>query len=273
MILDVNTDTITKKEYMGRVDLAKVLVPSHVTTIENWAFAQCTNLRTIAIPSTLKHLGKDVFLDCNKLDKIVIYKDDCQRDFSDEEYAMAELVAIALLKFDDIILKVFSEIGSDTWINRWDESCMKYILLDDSINFSPFLAGGEEDYEDKDNNLEYYCSKVRKSKINMVVRRLCFEKYFAIKKEARADYVTYLRKHLVKSDEDGIGETMELLFDDMDNISTVFDIYDNEKFFEEVDIDKLLARTSSSAVELTALLIKKKSSLVNSQLTWDEYEL
>lgn len=273
MILNANTDTITKKEYMGRVDLVKVHVPSHVTTIENWAFAQCTNLRTVAMPSTLKHLGKDVFLDCAKLDKIVIYKGDCQNDFSDEEDAMAELVAIALLKFDDVSLKIFSDIGSASWIEKWDESCMKHILLEDSINFSPFLAGGEEDYEDKDNNLEYYCSKIRKSKINMVVRRLCFEKYFSIKNGARADYIAYLRKYLVKTDGVGIGETMEVLFDDIDNISAVFDIYDKEKFFEEVNIDELIAMTSASAVELTALLIKKKSSFVNSQLTWDEYEL
>ena len=59
MQLIVNGDTIEKKEYLGRGDLVKVELPPQVKTIENWAFAQCVNLREIAIPSGLEHLGKD----------------------------------------------------------------------------------------------------------------------------------------------------------------------------------------------------------------------
>ena len=49
-----------------------VEIPSFITTISNWAFLGCTNLREITIPATVTSIGYRVFESCTSLTKATV---------------------------------------------------------------------------------------------------------------------------------------------------------------------------------------------------------
>ena len=52
--------------------LSKIVIPSSVTSIGEWAFSNCGSLSTIVIPSSVTSIGDRAFLGCSSLSKIVI---------------------------------------------------------------------------------------------------------------------------------------------------------------------------------------------------------
>ncbi len=50
-----------------------VSMPDSIKTIDNGAFADCTNLRSVTIPKNVTSLGYSVFINCNNLSSITIY--------------------------------------------------------------------------------------------------------------------------------------------------------------------------------------------------------
>ena len=52
--------------------LSKIVIPSSVTSIGEWAFSNCGSLSTIVIPSSVTSIGDSAFLGCSSLSKIVI---------------------------------------------------------------------------------------------------------------------------------------------------------------------------------------------------------
>ena len=276
MQLIVNGDTIEKKEYLGRGDLVKVELPPQVKTIENWAFAQCVNLREIAIPSGLEHLGKDVFQDCGRLERIIIYDCgdvDALDKNDDRRQVLAGLTAAAFLTLDDIVLRQLSEVGTKEWLNNWDKACIEYIMKPDNAGFSPFLAGGEEDYVDKENNPEYYCHRIRRKKVDMVLMRLLAERYFSMDAEVRSEYVAYLSSLTGGVEENSNCEALEALMECQNNVAECFKIYDTAELLDADVVDRLLDDTDDSNIELKALLLRKKGSMINEKDTWEAFEL
>ena len=65
-------------EKCGVEDLAKVtlkeklVVPSNVTKIRQFAFADCTNLKEVVIPDTVTSIEENAFANCTNLEKITI---------------------------------------------------------------------------------------------------------------------------------------------------------------------------------------------------------
>ena len=52
--------------------LSKIVIPSSVTSIGEWAFSNCGSLSTIVIPSSVTSIGHNVFQGCSSLSEIVI---------------------------------------------------------------------------------------------------------------------------------------------------------------------------------------------------------
>ena len=53
--------------------LKQIVLPNHITSIEELAFSGCTSLETITLPASLRKIGKNIFSDCNSL-KTVQFK-------------------------------------------------------------------------------------------------------------------------------------------------------------------------------------------------------
>ncbi|MBO4514359.1 MAG: leucine-rich repeat protein, partial [Lachnospiraceae bacterium] len=142
------------------------VVPGEVRTIGDWAFAGCRELARIALPSGIERIGRDAFQGCDKLEEAFVYQSEgsfCEEAArSEAERVGAGLLALALRYFPEasILLATMRE-GGNSWTCAWDEACKKFLEEEDAVGFRPFLAGGEEDYEDAAKALEEHCRKKR----------------------------------------------------------------------------------------------------------------
>ncbi len=50
--------------------LKEVIIPSSVTTIDNYAFGNCTSLTNVVIPDSVTSVGKEAFYNCNSLSRV-----------------------------------------------------------------------------------------------------------------------------------------------------------------------------------------------------------
>ena len=152
-------------------------MPSEVRTIGDWAFAGCRELVRIALPRGIEQIGRDAFQGCDKLEEAFVYQSEgsfCEEAArSEAERVGAGLLALALRYFPDAS-KLFAAMreGNSEWIGAWDEACKKFLEEEEAVGFKPFLAGGEEDYEDAAKALEEYCRKKRLIKAEMIYKRL-----------------------------------------------------------------------------------------------------
>lgn len=273
MYLKAENNLINKKEYLGRTDITQIIVPSKVLNIENWAFAQCTNLREIAIPITLDIMGKDVFLDCNRLEYIFFYgaklvdEEKFFDNVKEQDRFLARMTSIAFLKFDEVELRDIKSVGTREWIGKWDKTCLEYINQPHGLKFSPFLAGGEEDYIDKENNYEYYCHMKRLEKVGVILTRLLSADVFTLNKDIEDKYISFL-KGLMPD-----GESVQALVEAGDMANEFYKLYDRYEIINGDNIDIVLSATPEECVELKALLLRKKSECTKDDNVWDAFSL
>lgn len=58
---------------LGDTDITSITIPASVTTISNYAFANCDRLTEITIPSTVTSLGSGIWKGCTALEKATLY--------------------------------------------------------------------------------------------------------------------------------------------------------------------------------------------------------
>lgn len=66
MIGDIPVSSISKRCFY-RTEIQEVIIPEGVTWIDDEAFAQCKNLETVSLPSTMKSINYGCFYKCEKL--------------------------------------------------------------------------------------------------------------------------------------------------------------------------------------------------------------
>lgn len=70
ILFNKNMDTIVK--YPCGKEGDAYIIPDTVTKLDDWSFADCTNLKSIIIPDSVEVIGNGVFYGCEKLTSIVI---------------------------------------------------------------------------------------------------------------------------------------------------------------------------------------------------------
>jgi serine/threonine protein kinase len=53
-------------------DIKSAVIPDSVTSIDNWAFKDCTSLESVVIPNSVTSIGNSTFGDCKSLESVVI---------------------------------------------------------------------------------------------------------------------------------------------------------------------------------------------------------
>ncbi len=281
MYIDTKGKIINKKEYLGRNDLTEVIIPSSVEIIENWAFAQCKNLVRVAFSDNVSYMGKDIFLDCTSLKQIYVYKvaenpeDKIFEEINEKEEFLSEMTAVAFTVFEAYELKNITEVGEKTWLNKWDEACARYIAMDDGCGFSPFLAGGEEDYIDKENNYEYYCHIKRLKKVKLILMRLLSEKHYHLEKMIKENFVRYLKEHIESSHDLGVtfGEACEVLVETRYDIDKYYKIYEENNIISSENIEEIIKYTPDDNIELKALLLRFRNNNMTKQNIWNVFDI
>ena len=69
---EINVTTIEDEAFADCTDLTSITIPSGVTTIGKWAFLNCSSLASITIPASVTTIGYDAFSDCQSLTSITI---------------------------------------------------------------------------------------------------------------------------------------------------------------------------------------------------------
>lgn len=280
MYIDTKEKIINKKEYLGRNDLIEVVIPSSVEMIENWAFAQCKNLSRVALSTNVSFMGKDIFMDCTSLKQIHVYKagqPDEDRIFEvvdEKEESLSEMSAIAFTIFDEPELKNIAEVGEKSWLHKWDEACTNYVNREDGYGFSPFLAGGEEDYVDKENNYEYYCHIIRLKKIKLILMRMLSEKHYSLEEKTKESFVRYLKEHMESSNfsEVDFGETCEVLIESRYETDKYYKIYEENKLINSDNIEEIIKYTPDDNIELKALLLRFRNNMPKQNI-WNVFDI
>ncbi|MDD6069383.1 MAG: hypothetical protein PUC12_01020 [Clostridiales bacterium] len=183
--------TVPKKWRLGDQQVEQLILPYTVHHIEDWAFAHCRNVKEIWLPKRKLTTGQGILDGCDNLLRIVVY------ELTEEKISIyedeAELLACAV-RFAPIydVLDV-TDIGTEKWYDWLDEQICRYLVAPDDKGFDPFLAGGEEDYEDPANHVEYYRFLRQQEKSLVLLARLGQGKY--LKPEQEEIYGDYMSGH------------------------------------------------------------------------------
>ena len=242
---------IKKKQFMGEKTLQSYVIPKGTEEIGDWAFASCKELLSVAIPTTVVRLGRNVFDGCEKLKRISWYQES-----EEEDDALACLMAMALRFFqtDERILLLRKE-GQSKWLQYWDEACMNFLESADELGFKPFLAGGEEDYEDEKEKLEEYCRTKRLRKAEVLLTRLFVHE----NSETESRYLSLLKENDM---------ALELLQEEWNSWKQITEIYEKAGLLTQENLRKVMEQLPEDRVELKAILLKRtKQSLM------EEWEL
>lgn len=259
---------IRKKEYMNRRDLSEVTIPPNVTEIESWAFAYCDHLTKIYIPTSVQAIGTDIFEGCTALRDIIAYENGHSYE------TLSRLVVIAFTYFHQPALLSLTRVGTPDWIAMWDTTMLSYLRQADNEGFRPFLAGGEEDYEDKNSNLDYFCHMRRMQKVSCCIERLLIEQQHPLESSVQRELVDYLTMHSHwNTASDTPAETIDVLLCEEEKLFSLFQFYEAQNLLAHICIPDLIAALSSEQVELKALLMGHMQRFGEGNDPWDSFRL
>ena len=158
---------ILAKEYMNNGKLTEYIIPPGTECVGEWAFARCRNLRSIHIPAGCD-VSNRAFESCPALSEVYIYLDS-----PDEPVAgYPHLLALALRTWDhEAAVLIDNAADPDAFTDWFDSRLLRYINTPDDEGFDPFLAGGEEDY-DNTTALNEHIRNVRMAKAELIYERL-----------------------------------------------------------------------------------------------------
>jgi len=252
--LEINDKLIEKKRFLNHRDIHDIVIGEDTNIIEDWAFAGCRNLRRVTLKNRNIVIGKDVFLNCKNLKEIVV----------ENNISLKRLLVYAFTVFDNTELRKLSLTGQNSYMEMFDKTLMNFLRQDDLEGFSPFLAGGEEDYEEEGNRPEYYKTKRRMKKAEIITERMLVEGVYPVADKDREYYITYLQT---------TNETYELLISEEDLFYERFLLYDSLGLISFIRIQKLLNQMPESMVEARALLLRKKNSCDVNEDVFTLYDL
>lgn len=266
---------------MNRRDLTEIVLPSHIEEIDAWAFAYCDRLSKIYIPDSVHTLGQDIFQGCSALKDVVVYKGtsasastmsalslpSVAADSVLPETAMpslpqncheklSRLTAIAFTHFSQPALRCLRDVGTTAWLSMWEHTLLGYIAQPDDEGFDPFLASGEEDYEDQNSNPDYFRHIRRMQKIQCILERLLLRQDYPPASGLLTRLSDYLLRYSFWSaDNSTPAETIDVLLEETERLPAVFKLYESLQLLEHVSIPDLISALSPEQVELKALLL------------------
>ncbi len=241
-------EEIVKKEYMNS-KLSSIRVPVSIKTVGDWAFANCKLLREVSIPVTLQRISPNCFYGCDSLKRIVIYEGE-----REDAMILPELVAVAVKLWDTDISK-WIELSKrpETFYEHFDWRMSVYAKEPDDTGYVPFIAGGEEDYEGDEYDLDSFMRKRSEEK--------CLAMYLRLISEGRkikpCEYIRdYLREH------DPIG-AFSVILSVEDFKKEMFDIYTSMDLLNDDNVDEIL-RLSANDPELKTRVLRFKEAQAGS---------
>lgn len=255
---NMEENRIYKKQYLGNRTLKEFRIPPRVFVVEDWAFAHCKELFKIEIPKGVKTMGQNVFLGCEGLKEVLVYEE----DFLYKEEA--GLLALGIRFFPDDRLFCFENIGTEQWYEAYDKMLLAYLEQPDEEGFDPFLAGGEEDYEDPKNNRDFFCKWKQQRKCEVLLERFLHDSNLS------EIYAQKYKNYLVCRREAWI----QILQNKGEEALRYLNVCDRAGLIQKENIGFLLeAFEDSRYTECKAYLLRYQAKYLKKEAVWDGFAL
>lgn len=178
---------IGSKAFLSCKTVERLVLPPTLEVVEDWGFAHMKNLREIVLPAREIRFGRQVFLGCDSLQRVVLYS---VKDIPDAEAInyLEELPGLDRLRasmfrfFPQESLEqleyAVEEAGQRKWLALYDGALESFLREPDDNGFEPAFIGWF-DVEDVDDQRQGYILSRRKNKIMLAFERLiCGEEPF-----------------------------------------------------------------------------------------------
>ncbi len=178
-----NTQTLAvvgSKAFLSCKSVERLVLPPTVESVMDWGFAHMKNLREIVMPAGEIHFGKQVFLGCDSLQRVLLYSVKKYRETADiyflEEISGLDKLRASMFRFFPLAIEGWAQQPEDPdaqeqWLERYDEALADYLNRPDEEGFVPAFIGWF-DVEDVDDQKQGYLKKVRLSKISLAFQRM-----------------------------------------------------------------------------------------------------
>lgn len=210
---------IGAKAFLSCKSVERLVLPSTLEAVGDWACAHMKNLREVVLPAKEITFGKKVFLGCENLQRILFC--DVKYDSISEnqiyggipyflasafcffaEETLQSLQSAGLIPKDllnqypnDILLNL--QMAGDCrdqwkWLFIYDKALKAFLLRNDDDGFIPAFIGWF-DVEDVEDQRQDFIRKRRDEKIRLVFQRLLYPK--KLEGEAQSFLYEYLREN------------------------------------------------------------------------------
>ncbi|MCR5282204.1 MAG: leucine-rich repeat domain-containing protein [Lachnospiraceae bacterium] len=252
-------ETIPAKLHLGDHTITHDIIPQGVTALGDWAYAHCRSLSMVALPSSVKQLGRDVFLGCDGLWQVYCYAEPVfpgALPSEDPPYLAACLNAYAMRCFPDPLPLLFSaDPPLPKTLALWDENCLFFCQQPPDLTFRPFLAGGEEDYTEGEDQYDAHLRGQNRLRAGMLYLRLLLDRIscFPFQDEKRELFFSLFRSN---------PEALSLLSQISSHHHESVALYKEAGLLSPETLPAIIASLPPSRVEMKAALLSLQSGSI-----------
>lgn len=259
--------SIEKKAFLSCKTIREINLPDTIKEIGDWAFAHTEQLRIITVPHHVLNCGKELFLGCKRLKEIMLDASTQETELRASQ-GLGRMLAMAVTVLHDYFLFDPVEVGSDAWVQRWDEKLIGLVKLDDLDGFEELWTCGEEDYEGKDYDIKSYPVEKRKMKLRIVYFRLLHP--YKISEQVDAALKEYLRKHTKGTN---TPEAWEIIVEEHQDELKYYKIFTEAGCVTTDNFDSLLSDMEQAGAEIRAYMLRYKEEHFAAKDAFAAFEL
>ncbi len=232
---------LSKKAFLGKRTIKKIIIPHTVTGIGDWCFAGCANLESIVMPSCT--VGEGIFTGCGQLKEIML---------PGISEGLGALIAGAVRYGGPPHLTDTGRVEADRTC-KWDAWVRSLLEEPDDEGFTDQILCGEEDYGSCDK--EAYESRRRVMKASLCIMRLLNPE--GLSDDNMTIMSDYLYRHREGSAE---GNESWIAVRDFFPDKKHFDLLNRLHCIDDTNRDKMIRSLKDDKQELKSLLIKTAGS-------------
>lgn len=244
---------IARKAFLSNKRLQEISLPDSIGEIGDWAFAYCGRLTSISLPRRRIRFGKSPFLQCEKLEQIRLSVQGDEAASGEDMTCAGFLLAAAVHKLDAPYLLDPLEAGTAHWLEKWDTRLLQILHTPDRDGYSKTILCGEEDYGSMENNLEYFLSQKRRSKVRLALLRLLYDR--GLSQDMRQMLTTYLTAHTKGCQYE---ETWQVVKEEYGTRKEYYDLLLDIQALTEQNFDAVLRDMGTELAEMKAYLLRAK---------------
>lgn len=239
-----------KKAFLSNKMLRKIILPKNLAGIGDWAFAYCGKLESVALPYRQVEMGQGVFKECGRLVRIE------NRNDGEGSRDLPWLLAAAVNHLDAFYLFDLENVGTQSWLARWDARAKTLMSLEDSDGFSKMLLCGEEDYGSRENDLGYYMEQKRRGKVRLAMLRLMHD--YGLGEAFARSLKEYLLSHIKGCETE---ETWRVVLEEHGDDKSYYEFLTGLGGVTEENFTDLMEDMGQQHTEMKAYLMRYHDSL------------